>query len=195
MKRRNFREEDILIAAVAVVALAGIFALLKRVPRAFTARVREHPFLRIEKELIRDYLDKEGKRIKFKFINDNGRVKLRFIGSLNFVDRVTYVTMNTADSQTKALENLKFGKFKKDTNKQRLHDILTQEPLTDWILEPLPCDLDNRYVAYDLRSEGEFPQTMAASQTMTDSQEASQTMSASQSMAVYRINPCPPGCR
>ena len=171
MENKNIKDEDVLLLAIAAVTLISVYALFRKKsssPKKRNNEPEKHAYLKIEKELIQEYIDKNGKRIKFKFKKTDGVIKLKIIGSRGFRVRAISQIMNTVDSKYEVLKNIEFGEFENNKDGQTLHEILTKTPLKDWYLQPVENEKDASYVSYDLTDDLSVP------------------------MIAHRINPCPP---
>jgi hypothetical protein len=81
MKKENLKDREILLLTAGMVTFIGVFALLtKKIFTSRSAQLKKHSFLKLPKETIQKYLDKKGSKIKFEFTDDNGRIKLNFVG-------------------------------------------------------------------------------------------------------------------
>mgnify|MGYP003297654314 CR=1 FL=1 len=176
MKKENLKDREILLLTAGMVTFIGVFTLLAK--KLFTSRsvqLKKHSFLKLPKETIQKYLDKKGSKIKFEFTDDNGRIKLNFLGFTKDNKLCLEKRMERIKVKSKELENIDFGLFSEDEHKEPLHNILSKEPLRDWFLSPEECSIKEGYVSYRM---GDFDPCTAQSATY----------------AAYKINPCPPGC-
>ncbi|WP_155975809.1 hypothetical protein [Daejeonella oryzae] len=179
MKKENLKDaEIILMAAAAALTLIGFIALAAKrfsAPRFKFLQPKDHSYLKIDKRTLEKYVERKGAKIKFDFTEDNGRVKLNFIGFTRDNRQCIKKKMDAPNSKIKKLENIDFGVFSEDENKRPLHDILTNEPLKDWYLTPEKSNIKSGYVGYDMRDFDSINIRTSA-------------------LLAYRINPCPPGC-
>ena len=174
MKKVNSKDKDILLLTSAIVGLIGVFSIVKKLlsPHGETSAAHQHLkhcHLKLRKETIQKHLDREGTKIRFEFTDDNGRIKLNFIGCDRYNKNCVVKKMDTiAANPDEELANIDFGIFTKAENNQTLQELLTSQPIRDWYLKPLACQIKTGYVSYDLADR--LP------------------------VHSIRINPCPPSC-
>jgi hypothetical protein len=174
MKKANLKDKDILLLTAAIVSLAGVFSIVKKLfsPHDGGSAAHQHLkhcHLKLRKETIQKHLDRDGTKIRFEFTDDNGRIKLNFIGCDPYNKNCVVKKMDTITANPdEELENIDFGVFTKAENNQTLQELLTSKPIRDWYLKPLACQIKSGYVSYLVADT--FP------------------------VHSITINPCPPSC-
>ncbi len=115
-------------------------------------------------------------KIKFEFIDDDGHIKLNFIGFTADNKEFIRKKMKRVKLRDKALVNMDFGVFTNNEKDQLLHDLIARGPAEetkDWFLKPVKCEVAEGYVSYD----------------MGDSDPC---VPPAPGFLSFRINPCPP---
>lgn len=182
MKKIDLKDKQILLLTVAAVSFIGVLALMsKKIFRPHrsgqrAAQPKKHSYLKIPKDTLRDYIKDGGSKIKFEFTDDNGRIKLNFIGftadNKEFIRR----KMKRVKLKDKSLVNIDFGVFTNNDKDQLLHDLIAKgshEETKDWFLKPVKCEVAEGYVSYELCDVDPCGHPAPG-------------------FLSYRINPCPP---